>query len=398
MGWDPPSSLSASDLVPEASTPPPSVSPLKSTAVLPLQRSCTDFLHQVRAEHARHRAKPLHTWDPRALHLPRSPAPVRARLADKKLGNKRAPKALPSAFALANAPTGARSKRESREILGGAPAAAPATAPPPPAAGKVAASGASTSTQSGSTGSSSSSSSLAASATLAATNAAAALAAPPPLADILSIALPKGGVGSLQQQADACMMLLRVDWKGADAVDAVQGRCHHVLHFMDVLTARAKALGTLKGTLFQALLARHNAEVQRKRMLEEARLAALEAAEAPPTGGDGGDSGAAGPTETASRATLDRGDDDGGAAASSEPAPLPAVLQPLSIAEVEALGSAGAELRGLLRIKVEDDQDLKTAQQALAECAAFLLLLRDEAPKRGLSHAELLKKCDLGEG
>ena len=230
------------------------------------------------------------------------------------------------------------------------------------------------------------------SAPLAATNAAAALAAPPPLADILSIILPKGGVGSLQQQADACMMLLRVDWKGVDAVDAVQGRCHHVLHFMDVLTARAKALGTLKGTLFQALLARHNAEVQRKRILEEAML---EAAAASPTGAaDGGDG------EAASRATLDRGDTDGtsASAASSEPEPLPAVLQPLSIAEVEALGSAGAELRGLLRIKVEDDQDLKTAQQALAECAAFLLLLRDEAPKRGLSHAELLKKCDLGEG
>ena len=85
-------------------------------------------------------------------------------------------------------------------------------------------------------------------------------------------------------------------------------------------------------------------------------------------------------------------DEGGGEAA------LPAALQPLASAEIEALGAAGADLRALLRIKVEDDQDIKTAQQALAECGHFLLLLREEAPKRGLSDAALLKKLDLGEG
>ena len=62
------------------------------------------------------------------------------------------------------------------------------------------------------------------------------------------------------------------------------------------------------------------------------------------------------------------------------------------------MGSAGAELRGLLRIKIEDDQDLKTAEQALAECGYFLLLLAEEAPRRQLTEQELLKKLDLGEG
>ena len=77
---------------------------------------------------------------------------------------------------------------------------------------------------------------------------------------------------------------------------------------------------------------------------------------------------------------------------------LPACLAPLSRYEVESLGVGGAELRALLRIKVEDDADLATARQALGECGAFLEQLRREAPERGLSEAELLRKLDLGEG
>ena len=78
-------------------------------------------------------------------------------------------------------------------------------------------------------------------------------------------------------------------------------------------------------------------------------------------------------------------------------ASLPPVLHEFSVPEMDALGEAGAELRGLLRIKIEDDQDMKTAQQALTECGYFLLLLREEAPKRKISESELLKKCDMGE-
>ena len=86
---------------------------------------------------------------------------------------------------------------------------------------------------------------------------------------------------------------------------------------------------------------------------------------------------------------------DGAAGSASE---LPPCLQPLDSGSVASLGAAGAGLRGLLRIKIEDDQDLKTARQALAECGHFLLLLKEEAPKRGLSEPALLKKLDLGEG
>ena len=58
----------------------------------------------------------------------------------------------------------------------------------------------------------------------------------PPLEQILATALPQGPVGSLQQQADASMMLLRVDWKASDAISSVMVRrraaCHR-LHLRD---------------------------------------------------------------------------------------------------------------------------------------------------------------------
>ena len=111
--------------------------------------------------------------------------------------------------------------------------------------------------------------------------------------------------------------------------------------------------------------------------LQEAKEAGLDAA------------AAAAAAEDAVRATLRSG---GGASAA--PAPCLASLEPY---EVERLGASGAEFRGLLRIKVEDCADIQTARQALAESGYFLTRLRKEAPERGLTDAELLKKCDLGE-
>ena len=62
---------------------------------------------------------------------------------------------------------------------------------------------------------------------------------------------------SLQQQADACMMLLRANWKEADAAATATQRVHEALHLIGQITAKADALGVLKGTLFQALMAVH---------------------------------------------------------------------------------------------------------------------------------------------
>jgi len=219
-----------------------------------------------------------------------------------------------------------------------------------------------------------------------------ALGVPAPFEEVLKAALPGGTVGGLQQQADASMMLLRAEWKAVGVLDSVQARCHGTLHFIARLAEVASEVGALKGTLFQALIARHNAELQRTREEEERRreqeeMALLDAALA--------EEGAANvtdafipvpPFEVAS-----------GTRSFEEPLPLHPCLQALDAALVDGLVAAAAELRALLRIKVEDDQDLLTAQRALAECGYFLLLLRDEARKRELSEADLLRKCELGE-
>lgn len=262
------------------------------------------------------------------------------------------------------------------------------------------------------------------------------LSALPPLADVLSRALPKGAVGTLQQQADASMMLLRVDWKAADAAPSTTQRCHRALHFIDVLAAQSAALTAapfpegrvLQGTLFQALMARHASAMQRKREEEERQREEEErkaqAAEAEQQAQGGGSSGgAAGDApsaantpaaaeasspadalpaggvadDSAARAML-RSADGAGASGAEDVESRPPCLKPFDANYLDAMGKAGADLRALLRIKIEDDQDLKTAQQALAECGCFLVLLAEEAPKRGLSEQALLKKLDLGEG
>jgi len=169
-------------------------------------------------------------------------------------------------------------------------------------------------------------------------------------------------------------MLLRANWKEADAAEGAQRRAHEALHLIARVAGKAESLGVLKGTLFQALMAVHQQAQQRAREEEERRLALEEGEE---------------DAEAAVRATLRSRE-------GARPTPPPC-LESVEAYEVERLGAAGAELRGLLRIKVEDDADLQTARQALAECGYFLLQLRAEATKRGLTDAELLKKCDLGE-
>ena len=192
------------------------------------------------------------------------------------------------------------------------------------------------------------------------------------------------------------MMLLRADWKSPDAAEAVTIRCASALHFIAVLISRAAALGSLQGPIFQGLMARHAAVLQQKRDAEEAARAAAEAAAL--------EDGAPADAEALPSADADvargalRSRDGGGGGGGIGDAPLPAALQSLSLEEVDAMSHAGAELRALVRIKVEDDQDLKTARQAIAECAAFLRLLREEAPKRGMTEAALLHKLELGEG
>ena len=75
--------------------------------------------------------------------------------------------------------------------------------------------------------------------------------------------------------------------------------------------------------------------------------------------------------------------------ARDEPSPLLAQLGPDT---TRAMADAADDLRKLLRVKVADDQDLKTAQQALAESAYFFVALQQEADGLGVSADEQLKQ------
>ena len=90
----------------------------------------------------------------------------------------------------------------------------------------------------------------------------------PKLDDLLKAALPEGPPGSLQQQADSILMLLRAEWKSKTAADDVQRAVHSTLHFFDLLARKAAALSSLQGTLFQALTAHLALEQQRLRAEE----------------------------------------------------------------------------------------------------------------------------------
>ena len=68
-----------------------------------------------------------------------------------------------------------------------------------------------------------------------------------------------------------------------------------------------------------------------------------------------------------------------------------------NILGVACTPAVAAALRGLVRIKVEDDQDIATARRAVAECGYFPLALAAEAELRGLSEAELLAVVESSE-
>ncbi|KAL1524236.1 hypothetical protein AB1Y20_019141 [Prymnesium parvum] len=213
----------------------------------------------------------------------------------------------------------------------------------------------------------------------------------PTLTALINGALPKAPPGSLQQQADSIMMLLRADWKGASAVDDVESRVHATLLFFERLSHKAASLKSLQGTLLQALVAHLAAEQQRIRAEEERqwRIEELAAARA--------EAEAAG--EEFCPPEVDMDEDrrmlrSGGAGLSGA---QKAVLDQLSKEEVSYYSQEADAMKKLVRIKVEDDNDLATARRAVAEAGHFILLLRSEATERGLSTNELLKKCEYGE-
>ena len=197
---------------------------------------------------------------------------------------------------------------------------------------------------------------------------------PPNLALLLATAMPTPPALTIQQQSDGALMLLRCDWKEEGVVAHTLERLTQALGFIAELAHSAAWLGVLQGAVLQALLAWLARE---QRRLDQARR--LE----PPKEG-----GAEGYEEAfdfhAARQTLSSA---GGAR--DEPSPL---LTQLGPATTRAMAVAADDLRKLLRVKVADDQDLKTARQALAEAAYFFAALQQEAKGLGISADEQLKQ------
>ena len=189
-----------------------------------------------------------------------------------------------------------------------------------------------------------------------------------------------------------------------DPVPIALGRVHGALDFIARLAYRAKELGQLQGTIFQVpkLPApvplrpsppRHNGcarpstfECAATSQALTARNAAIELQRQEQDGVSAENPAAEPALRTQrSRQGMRVPPEDGGG------------ILGMDKAETEHLAAAAAALCKLLRVKVEDDQDIVTAQQALAECGHFFVKLQAEAAERGVSETELLRKCELGE-
>ena len=161
------------------------------------------------------------------------------------------------------------------------------------------------------------------------------------------------------------LTLTRCDWNEPGVVARTLERLRRALGFVDELARRAAALGALQGAVLQALLAWLAKEQQR---LEEARRLA----EPQEAGAEGhADPAEVAPSEVV-RQTLSSAD-----GTRDEPSPL--------------LAERGDEVTRAMA-DAADDQDLKTAQQALAESAYFFVALQREADDLGVSADEQLKQ------
>lgn len=211
------------------------------------------------------------------------------------------------------------------------------------------------------------------------------------LRSLVDAALPKAPPGTLQQQADSIMMLLRADWNQKGSLDEVQGRVRSTLQFFDHLTNKAMMLNSLKGTLFQALIAQLAREQQRRCIEQEQRRKQEELARARAEAEAAGEEFQPPEADLNAERQLLRSGDAGISA------PHKAILEKLSSDETAQMSQEAEVLRKLVRIKVEDDNDLAAARRALAEAGHFFLLLRSEAAGRTLSAEELLKLCEVGD-
>ena len=181
-------------------------------------------------------------------------------------------------------------------------------------------------------------------------------------------------------------MMLRCDWRQPGVVAATVERLRRALGFLAELPRRAADLHCLQGAVLQAASPNNptptpnpgpdpTATPTPNQQAVVAWHAARQQAEAAAAGAEAG--------SDAERRTLNSADGKRG-----EGARLLARLGPEA---TRALAEAAADLRALIKVKVADDQDLKTAQQAVAEAAHFFVALQQEADGLGVGADEQLQ-------
>jgi len=148
-------------------------------------------------------------------------------------------------------------------------------------------------------------------------------------------------LSTMQGQWVEVECLLRVQLRsGPDALDEARKRVSESLAFDNALGQRATDSGVLKGTIFQGLLAR----------------------------ADG--------SEQASASSVG--------------------LSDVSDADWAEQAAGADALRKLVRIKVQDDNDLKAANGALSSCAEFFSNLALYASRQGIKEAAVIEKLEEG--
>ena len=156
-------------------------------------------------------------------------------------------------------------------------------------------------------------------------------------------------------------MLLRLHLSSEEVIAAALRRVSQALRFDEELDELATSRDVLKGRLFQAMLESQRVRRAADVVIAEAATEPLEGPRAPPSKGDGSD-----PSVESQQPPLIGNDNFD-----------------LTSAEWAELVDKANDLCELIKIKVQDDNDLKTARAGLSMCKGFLDTLMSSAEQLG---------------
>ena len=173
--------------------------------------------------------------------------------------------------------------------------------------------------------------------------------------------LPHKVFAELQTRQLEVEMLLRLQLSSEEDIAAALRRVSQALRFEEELDELATSRDVLKGRLFQAMLESQRVRRAADVVVAEAATEPLEGPRAPPSKGDGSE-----PSVESQQPPLIGNADFG-----------------LTSVEWAELVEKANDLCELIKIKVQDDNDLKTARAGLSMCKGFLDTLIRSAEQLG---------------